>query len=62
VYLYARPPLPSVGDWPLLSKVTNAESGSVFGWSVALSNTTMEIIIGGQCAHSCIALFPSNRQ
>jgi hypothetical protein len=47
-YLWARNVSGST-DWQQLSKLTDAEVGSQLGRSVALSGSTMEFVIGGQC-------------
>jgi hypothetical protein len=38
-------------DWQQLSKLTDVETGSGYGASVALSGSTMEIVVGGQQTH-----------
>jgi hypothetical protein len=37
--------------------LTDADAGSQFGVAVALSGSTMEFVIGGQCAYSSPLLF-----
>jgi hypothetical protein len=36
-------------DWQQLSKLSGPESGSGYGQAVALSGSSMEFVIGGQC-------------
>jgi hypothetical protein len=53
-YMWARNVSGST-DWQQLSKMTDAVTGSWFGYSVALSGSTMEFVIGGQCAHPALS-------
>jgi hypothetical protein len=51
-YLWTRN-VSGSSDWQQLSKIRSPEAGTEFGSSVALSGSTMEFVIGGQCPHSC---------
>jgi hypothetical protein len=60
-YLWTRN-LSGSSDWQQLGKLTDADAGSRFGSSVALSGSTQEFVIGGQFhTAAALAFFPFQR-